>query len=111
NSPLHTADTPAQRRELERRQYALRSASLALTDSFEVGAYALLRSSSGPIAGVTTSTSGGAIPSSSGIELAWRPFSPVASHPRLRTFGRFAANAAGCPSVASTRPLSVGPRS
>src|SRR5206468_12110539 len=71
----------------------------------------LLRSS-GSFAAVAAGTAAAPLPSSSGIELAYRPFELVASHPRVQLFGRFAANVAGAPGsfAGDTRQLSFGVR-
>src|SRR5439155_25127681 len=39
-----------------------------------------------------------------------RPLAPVASHPRVQLFGRFAANVAGALSVDRNRQVSIGAR-
>jgi len=111
NSALFSADTVDRQRELQRHIYQLRRENLELATRFEVNAYTMLRSSAGSASGVTTGTAGGAIPSSSGVEVAYRPFSPVASHPRIQLYGRAAADvASGLFGEENHDQLSIGVR-
>jgi hypothetical protein len=111
NGPLYAAETPEAKREAQQRLYNLRRENLDLTSRLEMNAYTMIRSAAGPLSGVTTGTTGGATPSSSGVEVDFRPLAPVGSHPRIQLFGRAAADVVGGSVADENRDqLSIGIR-